>query len=165
MPSIQRRGQEYLSQYLEKRRSNSKPHTRRPSIQIIEPRKPAQSPKRKDSPSWTTLVLWMIIFWSLTANVVLMVKLMYLESSGGNGIEEWQTPGWTRSDGHGEVPAKPQRVHVQSGKIEFATLQIRQPVIQTDDEGEEEFEFRPWMNGIVKAVWWRIYDIVINRNL
>jgi hypothetical protein len=165
MPSIQRRGQEYLSQYLEKRRINNKLHTRRPSIQIIEPPKPAPSPKRKESPSWTTLVLWMIIFWSLAANIVLMVKLMDLES-GGSSTEEWQTPGWTRSDGHGEVPAKPERVHVQSGKIEFATVQIRQPVVQTEGvEGEEEFEFTPWMNGIVKAVWWRIYDIVINRNL
>jgi hypothetical protein len=165
MPSIQRRGQEYLSQYLEKRRTSSKSHTRRPSIQIIEPPKPAPSTKRKESPSFATLVVWMIIFWSLAANVILMVKLMNLESSAENGVGEWQTPAWTRSDGHGAVPAKQDRVHVQSSKIEFATLQIRQPPAQTDDEGEEEFEFRPWVNGVVKAVWWRIYDIVINRNL
>jgi hypothetical protein len=166
IPSIQRRGQEYLSQFLEKRR-NPQTHTHRSSIQIIEPAKPPPSAKKKELP-WTTLVLWMIVFWSLTANVILMVKLSHFESldsalvndaGDAKGPEEnalWW--GWTRSHGVGEVPGTLQRVHVQSAKVEFATVEMRPPTSQSMAKVDEEGypELGPWMSHIMRRLLGRI---------
>ena len=143
MPSIQRRGQEYLSQYLEQRRHQ--PHTRRPSIQIIEPAKPTIISTKKPGLTWATLTLWIVVFWSLAANIILMVKLSQVESGNSStslnmtkerlGLQEralWW--GFGNSDGVAEVPVIQHRVHVQSGKIEFAKVESRSPVTQATEE-------------------------------
>jgi len=167
MPSIQRRGQEYLSQYLQQRRSQ--PHTRRPSIQIIEPVKPPTISIKKAGLTWATLALWIVVFWSLAANVILMVKLSQAESGSFStslnmtkerlGLQEralWW--GFGNSDGVAEVPVIQHRVHGQSGKIEFATVETRSRVSQaTEKEDEGAYDrLGPWMRGLMERILGRI---------
>ena len=167
MPSIQRRGQEYLSQYLEQRRNQ--PHTRRPSIQIIEPVKPPAISTKKARLTWATLALWIVVFWSLAANIILMVKLSQAESGNSSmslnmtkerlGLQEralWW--GFRNSDGVAEVPVIQHRVHGQSGKIEFATVETRSRVSQaTEKEDEGAYDrLGPWMRGLMERILGRI---------
>lgn len=181
MPSIQRRGQEYLSQFLANRKSQNRLPQTKPSTQ------PTPIPKTRPSP--LLLILYVCVFLSFLGNIILVTKIYQLQytqswetrldtlmSPGkvGETFEIFTTPSsnwWTWKKSKvteketEELPASPPRVHkIQSHKWAIATIWERRPIVEMAEESKVESNIdgglmdligrtREFINGIWKRVF------------
>ena len=183
MPSIQRRGQEYLSEFLAKRKSQNPLPPPKPSIQ------PTPPPKTRPSP--LLFLLCFFVFLSFLGNIILVTKVYQLQypqnwesrldtlmSPGkvGETFEIFTTPSsewwtWKRSKVKEteieEIPASPPRVHkIQNLKWAVATIWERRPIVEIAEESKVESnmdrglkDFIRRTRGYINGIWRRVFGV------
>lgn len=180
-PSIRRRGQEYLTQFLAKRKSQIPPPSK--------PSPPSTTPNTKISPM--IFLLCLFVFLSLLGNIFLVAKVLQLQSvqSPGMRLDSVMKPGkvgetfeifttqhsnwWNwrpakeKENKMVAIPASPARIHKVAGqKWAFAKVWERYSVVESSGNSGVKLDFAESLSDLfgrtrvfINGMWTRIFRI------